>query len=369
MDPLTITTSTLSIIGLCVKGLDALHKYWSDAQQAELNLRQLTDECTTIEAAVVNLRILYRKPDRLPPSLANHDDVRISLTNCERMFNVLLEKLDPILSLIQRRGATDRLSICARISVVWNRDEVEFFRQRLQGQVVALDFLLGVVQYHLSRETNDKIDAVLEILQSSDWKQRLGRSKRDADTLVSSYDKESSLFYRPSAHPDDIADSILGDENFSFDDESVNTKAYRRSLARHSRKAPSSSFSQLLKKTFRKGSEQPSEGIVTESFEEIILDQTHAPETLTIQHIEKWEETLRSWVALRSELRSMKHADSVFDDVRLAKMKQADDLLSELRINVSDWERKTSSNAAVGEELRWVLAVTQDPLLTSSRNK
>lgn len=48
MDPIAITTATLAVVAHCAKGLDTIHKYCSAAQQAELNIRLLADECTTI---------------------------------------------------------------------------------------------------------------------------------------------------------------------------------------------------------------------------------------------------------------------------------------------------------------------------------
>lgn len=194
---------------------------------AELNIRLLADECTTIQTAVANCRILSRTPKGLPSSLADYEDVRIALKNCERIFDVIAEKLEPILALVDGGAAAEKLGtmpIRARISAVWNRDEIDFLRQRLQGQATALDFLVGVLQYNMSSQGSDKLDAALEILRSAEWKQHLRRSTRYADTIVSAFDRASSLVCRSSTQPGGTNESILGDETFSFDDETVNAR-------------------------------------------------------------------------------------------------------------------------------------------------
>lgn len=198
----------------------------------------LADECTTIQTAVAHCRILSRTPNGLPSSLADYEDVRIALENCERIFDVIAEKLEPILALVDGGAAAEKLGtmpIRARISAVWNRDEIDFLRQRLQGQATALDFLVGVLQYNMSSQGSDKLDAALEILRSAEWKQHLRRSTRYADTIVSEFDRASSLVCRSSTQSGGTNESILGDEAFSFDDETVNAKAYRSAMARHSR--------------------------------------------------------------------------------------------------------------------------------------
>lgn len=179
-----------------------------------------------------------RTPNGLPSSLADYEDVRVALKNCERIFDVIAEKLEPILALVDGGAAAEKLGtmpIRARISAVWNRDEIDFLRQRLQGQATALDFLVGVLQYNMSSQGSDKLDAALEILRSAEWKQHLRRSTRYADTIVSAFDRASSLVCRSSTQPGGTNESILGDETFSFDDETVNAKAYRSAMARHSR--------------------------------------------------------------------------------------------------------------------------------------
>lgn len=202
--------------------------------------------------------------------------MRIALKNCERIFDVIAEKLEPILALVDGGAAAEKLGtmpIRAGISAVWNRDEIDFLRQRLQGQATALDFLVGVLQYNMSSQGSDKLDAALEILRSAEWKQHLRRSTRYPDTIVSAFDRASSLVCRSSTQPGGTNESILGDETFSFDDETVNAKAYRSAMARQSRNiaattaaaaeatgSPSSSPKKAVTSTLAERVPSPSEG-------------------------------------------------------------------------------------------------------------
>lgn len=57
--------------------------------------------------------------------------MRIALKNCERIFDVIAEKLEPILALVDGGAAAEKLGtmpIRAGISAVWNRDEIDFLR-------------------------------------------------------------------------------------------------------------------------------------------------------------------------------------------------------------------------------------------------
>lgn len=110
MDPIAITTATLAVVAHCAKGLGTIHKYCSAAQQAELNIRLLADECTTIQTAVANCRILSRTPNGLPSSLADYEDVRIALKNCERIFDDIAEATGSPSSSPPKKAVTSTLA-------------------------------------------------------------------------------------------------------------------------------------------------------------------------------------------------------------------------------------------------------------------
>lgn len=160
MDPIAITTATLAVVAHCAKGLDTIHKYCSAAQQAELNIRLLADEGTTIQTAVANCRILSRTPNGLPSSLADYEDVRIALKNCERIFDVSrhqpavaesdsLSKWD-VGAMVQGRGhaGAEKLKCSSIFITFWNTATMEIFQKRLANYL----------QFHFSWHVKELIE-------------------------------------------------------------------------------------------------------------------------------------------------------------------------------------------------------------------
>ena len=343
----------------------------------------MSEECKVVQLALTNIKDLYQPPANPPASLVNHGGIRVALSNCERQFNILFGKLGPILSLAQT-SKPDKMKLRARISVVWNRDEIDFLRRGIQGQISALNLLLETLQLRSTQQTNDMLQEVLRILQSPKWKEQLDASSRDTDTLCSIYDKASSMILGRFVTRGAGAESTIGDETFSFDDEIVNAKAYRRNMARHARKVSvasesSSSFSKLFRKALGKGitpppTESPSSpgsrqnpemstADAVECFEEIAPCENNDffPDwELTAENVRKVEERLRSWAMLKQKILGMKYINEAYADRRKEAEEEAQKMLDWICGILSRWEVRNIADKALGQEdtreLKWLAA-------------
>lgn len=63
-----------------------------------------------VQLAISKLRTSYEGPSKLPSSIADDAGIRIALQNCERQFNVLVDKLGPVLALV-RGPRPDKMEI------------------------------------------------------------------------------------------------------------------------------------------------------------------------------------------------------------------------------------------------------------------
>ena len=147
MDPISITTGVLALVGNSIKLLDIVHTYSSEFQRAELNIRLLSTECKTLQHALIEIDKLCSNKDEANNA---NPSMRIVLGDCEEQFKIILEKLQPFMQhATVGSSPPDLMSIRARISATWNRQDIDSYRQCIQRQAGLVNLLLNALQLYV----------------------------------------------------------------------------------------------------------------------------------------------------------------------------------------------------------------------------
>lgn len=145
MDPISITTGVLAMVGNSIKLLDLVHTYSSEFQRAELNVRLLSTECKTLQLALVEIDNLCANQNE---ASGVNSSMRLVLADCEEQFKILLEKLQPFTQLVGS-ARPNEMNIRARISATWKRQDIDTYRQCIQRQAELVNLLLATLQQYV----------------------------------------------------------------------------------------------------------------------------------------------------------------------------------------------------------------------------
>lgn len=198
---------------------------------------------------------------------------------------------------------------------------------------------------------------------SQKLKELLKKSQDDTKSLRTMNEKDKSLFYagprstkdsRSTTNPD--VESIIGDEEFQFDAELINTPAYRRAFQSRQRiisgKSPAGSAKGSsntgLSKFFRKAMKIDSAAssssiantavaspIIVEPSDEIVLTD----EVVATGVVRNTKAKFYELMALHREVLAMKFADKSYNSILQEKIQRREDILLELQVTVMNWRR------------------------------
>ncbi|KAF4632016.1 hypothetical protein G7Y89_g6114 [Cudoniella acicularis] len=202
MDPLSITTSVLSIVGHSINAVQSCQNYATKYNLAGLSIAALRTECSSIRVALLQIHsLIIRDPDRDARDRFEEyvlEEYNAVLGACSLTFAILNERLEGMgLGGLDKKNTSD---FSSKWKYMWNESQMDTIRQGIRGQALAINLLLTAFQ-------------------------------SDAESLQSAWNQRQST-------GDDVSTtgSMLGDEEFSFDDIVINSKAYRRVFARQQSK-------------------------------------------------------------------------------------------------------------------------------------
>ncbi|EFQ99513.1 ankyrin repeat domain-containing protein 28 [Nannizzia gypsea CBS 118893] len=220
MDPasafgiVTGAMQTVQIIGSTLQGLRALQGKYADA---DMTIHSLIVQAATIKSAITQLQewasydsARAEHPDYL-------DGLDIAIDGCKTSMECLLAQVSKVTSVLDGREVPE-LRVAAKLRAVWDDHLMQDYQQRLQSQVLALNFLLQVCQCRTVTEQ-------VELLRREENRQLLKKVEDDTATLRSSVRQRGN----PSAMS--ISQSTISETALDVDDIIVNATAYRRVLA------------------------------------------------------------------------------------------------------------------------------------------
>ncbi|KAK3069423.1 hypothetical protein LTR53_012250 [Teratosphaeriaceae sp. CCFEE 6253] len=229
MDPLSITASVVGISGACAAVINTLKEIHDKYKQADLTVLAICSESATVQAALAQIESLLREDGdavvsrfTTQPVLAAAFDTAI--TGCQMVYSCLDAELRELAAALQRDGSLDWKR---KFKTVWKQETMAGFQQQIRGQVLALNTLLQSLQM-------ESLGEMRRLLQSQ--QAQLDQINENTTTLRKQYPQSTvpdSIFdnKRSAGSIFGATDSVLGAEDFAFDDDIVNSKAYRRAMA------------------------------------------------------------------------------------------------------------------------------------------
>lgn len=153
MDPVSVfgvvsgAFQIAQIAAQTVKGLATLRGKFGNA---DLTIRSLIGELTTIKAAVTQLDdwAKYNNSNHVRDSPAANNDydegLSVALEGCRAIMDIFSEE---VAALAQSTVDGTAVGFRARARVVWNEDIMRDHQERLHAQVLALQLLLQACQW------------------------------------------------------------------------------------------------------------------------------------------------------------------------------------------------------------------------------
>jgi hypothetical protein len=205
----------------CIKSAKELYDLRSRYKDASVLITAIYSESMVIAASLSQVQNLLQHDalQNKPQLLETFDR---ALTGCRVVYGCLEEEVQELAA----KAEDDHLTRKDRAKFLWKEDTFKELLTQIRGQQSALSLLIQGLQMEsiadiqkLVRENSDTLDQVV----------KRSRTLRQAHPRVKVPD---SLFSQQSRLLDKAdAESIVKAAEFTFDDEVVNSKAYRRAMA------------------------------------------------------------------------------------------------------------------------------------------
>ncbi|QGA20587.1 hypothetical protein EYB26_008293 [Talaromyces marneffei] len=231
MDPLSAlgaisgALQVAQIIGQTIAGLSSLRgKY----QNADLTIRSLIGELTTIKSAITQLHDWARYNAEVNSSHREYEEsVAVAIDGCSAIMEVLSDKVAELTINVNGHAELPVLAFRARIQVLWNEDLMNGLQERLHSQVRALNLLLQACQCRSSTEQ-------LELLRRVESRHIIKKVADDTVTLRSTVG--SAAGSQIDTHSINGRQLLsVGETEFEFDSALMATSAYQRQQTQYRR--------------------------------------------------------------------------------------------------------------------------------------
>lgn len=151
MDPLSAlgaisgALQVAQIIGQTIAGLSTLRgKY----QNADITIRSMIGELTTIKAALIQLHDWTNYNAEISSSHREYEEsVTVAIVGCSEIMEVLSGKVAELTFNVNGHADLHVLAFKSRIQVLWNEELMSSLQGQLRSQVLALNLLLQACQW------------------------------------------------------------------------------------------------------------------------------------------------------------------------------------------------------------------------------
>ncbi|KAF2128514.1 hypothetical protein P153DRAFT_376644 [Dothidotthia symphoricarpi CBS 119687] len=240
MEPVSALFGVMAAIPQCIQSAKSLYDLRSRYKDASILITAIYSESMVIAASLSQVQNLLQHDalQNKPQLLETFDR---ALTGCRVVYGCLEEEVRDLVV----KAEEDDLKFKDRAKFLWKEDTFKELLQQIRGQQSALSLLIQGLQMESIADIRLLVEA-----NSSKLDQVVKRSR----TLRQSHPRiqvPDSLFSHTYSKEDAAdADSIIKSTEFSFDDEVINSKAYRRAMAMYAsqtgNKAPPSLEKDIL---------------------------------------------------------------------------------------------------------------------------
>ncbi|KAL8904651.1 MAG: hypothetical protein Q9171_006972 [Xanthocarpia ochracea] len=242
MDPLTITASVVGLTSICVQTAKALRDIKDKFQGASLTVSAICTETTIISASLSRIQSsLLGSPDEISDKLRERPDLEATLDNaltgCYLVFDVLQAEIQKFAE--YQHSELLNPGLRAKLRYVWNETAMQDILTQMRGLQTALALLLHLLgsryRAHMGssetmaqlKQTMNNNTTVLEKLVQQNSHFRATRPLRTPQSIF-------DLSFTTQSMPYNDRGSMISSTLFTFDDEVVNSQAYRRALTKAS---------------------------------------------------------------------------------------------------------------------------------------
>lgn len=209
------------MIPQCIQSAKELYDLRSRFKDASVLITAIYSESMVIAASLSQLQGLLQQ-DALKNKPLLHETFDRALTGCRVVYVCLDEEVREL----AKKADNDNLKFKDRTKYLWKEDTFKELLQQIRGQQSALSLLLQGLQM-------ESIADIKRLVQ--DNSARLDQIATRSNTLRKSRPniKVPESIFKEATDSQSIidAEAILRSAEFDFDDEIVNSKAYRRAMA------------------------------------------------------------------------------------------------------------------------------------------
>ncbi|KAF3312423.1 GTP-binding protein Rho1 [Orbilia oligospora] len=220
MDPLSITVSVSSLIVVCTRIIKLSSDVSNAYRSASFVLSAIASECAVISASLTRLQnMLLSQPERASP-LA--ESLETALLGCALTMSVLQEQLGGLAN-----ETEDGQLKAKKFKYVLEQDYLKELLQQARGQQVSITLLLQTYQSESLTKIEQSMQDYNKILKHmadkgiSLWRGAHSSGGFPVPTAIVGNNETDSVFE---------LSSIITDTRFDFDDQVIDSKAYRRAL-------------------------------------------------------------------------------------------------------------------------------------------
>ncbi|RVD85469.1 uncharacterized protein DFL_003790 [Arthrobotrys flagrans] len=221
MDPLSITVSVSSLIIVCTRIIKLSSDVSNAYRNASFVLSAIASECAVISASLTRLQnMLSNQLERLGP-LA--ESLETALLGCALTMSVLQEQIGGLAN-----ETNDGQLKPKKFKYVLEQDYLKELLHQVRGQQVSITLLLQTYQSESLTKIEQSMQDYNIILQHmADRSLSLWRRAHTSE------DFRVPIAIVGNSEADSVFElsSIITDTRFDFDDQVINSKAYRRALA------------------------------------------------------------------------------------------------------------------------------------------
>ncbi|CAI7611169.1 unnamed protein product [Penicillium pancosmium] len=233
MDPLSISASVAGLTASCLQTAKALRDLKDKFDNANLTISAICTETTLISASMSHIQsCILKDPDAVSDKLQSHPSLESTLdqalTGCYVVFDILESEILRLTESEVLQNSVD-LKFTAKLRYVWSESTMKELLGQMRGLQTALGFIMQLLGVGTITELKKLMDQNTAIL--NEVAQHTSRISASANK----YSRAPRSIYDMSFKTLSISEdetSLYSSRLFTFDDEVVNSTAYRQVLAK-----------------------------------------------------------------------------------------------------------------------------------------
>jgi hypothetical protein len=239
MDPLSITMGVLTLVTRSIAAVQTCQTYATRYQLADLSIAATRTECASIRIALLQISNLITQNHgrNVQHQVEEYvlEEYEAVLSACSLTFALLSQKLESLGFNGLNEG--NECDVVSKLNFVWKEPTMESIRQSIRRQAIAVTLLLTAFRSCVSNRSTDST-ANQSCSENAAKTYEIMKSQEVERCLLSVSDNASSLSILIVRLSDlSTTESILGDEEFQFDDQVIDSVAYRKAFKKQQNKS------------------------------------------------------------------------------------------------------------------------------------